>query len=526
MKMSKRNIGITTAMFLLALSLFFVDAGLLGAAEQKSTPKQPPAPRYGGTMRIYHTTSDAISIGYPAKLLRNSNRFASPAVETLFRSDKTGKPIPWLATGYKNDVKKNAIIITLRKDIKFHDGTDFNAEAVKWNLEECMAAKTGGTENFKSIDVVDNYAVQINLSEWDSTVLSNLAMTVGLMVSPTACKKNGAEWAAKNPVGTGPFQFVSWEKGIRISYKKFPSYWIKGKPYLDKVEFVIIDDTNTQEMSFKAGEAELIDSMFPVDLPGLEKRGYNIVRGRPGSGAYGMIPDSANPASPFANLKVRQAVQYAIDTNAIIKGVFQCENEAANQYVSKTHWGYNKKVIGYPYNPAKAKKLLAEAGYPNGFKTTIYASNVAMVNKPWIAVQQFLKEVGIDAQMELIPQPRLVEMAYGGKWQGLLPTSISPNPDVVVPLSQKYAGNGNYTQMLLPDDYLKAVQKTLTAPTMESKQKYVQEVMKLLVDKYCLMIFMFCPSEYAISQTYIHNHGFMDTPNTAIWTPEEAWMDK
>ncbi len=526
MKRWESRPSITATVLILFLFSFAICSGFLFAAEPKKDSKQL-TPKYGGTMRIYNQTSDGVSIGYPAKLIRNSNRFAAPAVETLFRSDKSGKPAPWLAAGYKNDVKNKAITITLKKGITFHDGTDFNAEAVKWNLEQCMSAKTPGTEKFQSIDVMDNYTVKINLREWDSTIISNLAMTIGLMISPAACKKNGAEWAANNPVGTGPFQFVSWEKGIRISYKKFPGYWIKGKPYLDKIEFVIVDDTNTQEMSFKAGEAELIDTMFPVDLPDLEKRGYNIVRGRPGSGAYGMVPDSANPTSPFSKLKVRQAAQHAIDTDAIIKGVFQGENEAANQYVSKTHWGYNKNVAGYPYNPAKAKKLLAEAGYPNGFKTTIYASNVAMVNKPFIAAQQFLKEVGIDAQIELVTRQRQDEMTYAGKWQqGLVPGSISPSPDVVIPLSQKFAGGGSWGQMALPEDYLKALKNALTAPTEESKQKYVQEIMKLMVDKHALMIFMWCPSEFVISQPYVHNHGFMATPNTALWTPEEVWLDK
>jgi hypothetical protein len=80
--------------------------------------------------------------------------------------------------------------------------------------------------------------------------------------------------------------------------------------------------------------------------------------------------------------------------------------------------------------------------------------------------------------------------------------------------------------MALPDDYLKAIQKALTAPTEQAKQKSIQEIMKLMVDKYALMIFMWCPSEFAISQKYVHNHGYMETPNTALWTPEEVWLDK
>jgi peptide/nickel transport system substrate-binding protein len=223
MKNLKIGTFIVVVGLLLATSLLFVYARPLFAA----------APRYGGTLRLSDYGNGA-SIGWPAKMLPVvSMRQASPTVEPLFRTDNTGKPAPWLATGFTNDVVAKTLTLTLRKGIKFHDGTDFNAEAVKWNLDQCMSAKSSGTEMFKSIDVIDDYTVRIHLSDWDSTLTGNLAQPLGMMISPTAYKKNGQEWCAKNPVGTGPFQFVSWEKDVRTISKKFDGYWQKGKPYLD-----------------------------------------------------------------------------------------------------------------------------------------------------------------------------------------------------------------------------------------------------------------------------------------------------
>ncbi|HEX2965681.1 MAG TPA: ABC transporter substrate-binding protein, partial [Syntrophorhabdaceae bacterium] len=158
-------------------------------APSKETKSTALKPQYGGTLRIADMT-DGTMIGYPPKLLRvYANRQVAPAVETLFRTDNSGKPVPWLVTAYKEDPKKQAITLTLRKGVKFHDGTDFNAEAVKWNLDQCATEKAPGAEKFKSIDVVDPFTVRIQLTEWDNTVLSNLAQTIGMMVSPAACKK-------------------------------------------------------------------------------------------------------------------------------------------------------------------------------------------------------------------------------------------------------------------------------------------------------------------------------------------------
>lgn len=385
-------------------------------------PTVPPAPRSGGTLRV-GTASDGTSIGFPPKHLPVvSQRQAAPALEPLLRTDKSGKIIPWLASDYKNDVAAKAVTLTLQKGVRFHDGTDFNADAVKWNLEQYVAAKSGGTEKFKSIDVVDDFTVRINLTDWDNTVTSNLAYTLSMIISPTAYKTKGADWILNNPVGTGAFEFVSWTKDGKTIYKKFGSYWRKGQPYLDGVQFIPITETTTRQLSFRQGELDIVLGLAPEDRAGLEKDGYLIAGTRIGSGATSLVPDSANPNSPWSKLQVRQAAQYAIDTDAIVKAIFVTEAEPANQWIYKGHWGYNPDVKGYPFDPAKAKQLLAEAGYPNGFKTKItYLGTDAASARPYTAVQGFLKAVGIDADLDPATSARWNEVALaGGKWEGLL----------------------------------------------------------------------------------------------------------
>jgi len=524
----KKKTVLSNLIYLGVALCLLISMPILSWAQPKPTPTQPAAPKYGGTMRL-SDVSDGASIGYPPKLLTvGGMRQAAPSIETLFRVDKTGKPAPWLATGYANDVPAKAITLALRKGVKFHDGTDFNAEAVKSNLDQYKSARASGTEKFKSIDVIDDYTVRINLTEWDSTVISNLAQPLGMMISPTAYKKNGEEWCANHLVGTGPFQFVSWEKDVRTTYKKFDGYWQKGKPYLDGIVWTPIFDSITRQLSLKAGELDLALRLAAKDLAGLEKDGFMVTRRNVGSGVVSLIPDSANPKSPFADVRIRQAAQYAIDTESIVKSVFMGEAEPANQWIYKAHWGYNPSVVGYPYNPTKAKKLLADAGYPNGFKTKILYRTNPQEDQTFTAVQGYLKAVGIDAELDPAQKGRYDQTAVqGGKWEGLIHGNFWSNPDVTATVAQQYTGGGKYfTQMLVPEDYVKAIQNAVTASDFEIKQKYTQEAMKLMIDKHCLQIVLYCPWDFAISKASLHNHGFLSTPNTAWWTPEDAWLER
>ncbi len=533
MKSYTKGTFVIIATLFIATLLLCTDAQEVFAAQQKNTQTKTtaaksPTPVYGGTLKVADQY-DGVSIGYPPKMVRvHSSRQATPALETLFRTDKSGQNAPWLAESSKNNIAGKYITITLKKGIKFHDGTDFNAEAVKWNLDQCIAAKSQGTETMKSIDVIDNYTIRINLTEWDSTVMTNLSQPIGMMISPTAYKKNGEEWCAKNPVGTGPFQFVSWEKEVRTIYKKFPGYWQKGKPYLDGIEWIIMPDQLTQMMSLKKGELDLVWYVSAKDLSALQKEGYVANFGSSGSGSLALIPDSANPKSPFFDVRVRRATQHALNLDSLIQPIYFGAAETANQWVYKDHWGYNKKVVGYPYDPVKAKKLLVEAGYPNGFKTKIMYRTNPQDDQLFTAIQAFLKAVGIDAELVPMTTGAFDKIGFsGGKWEGLLQNAVSQNPDIIAALAARYAGGGQYfVSMLLPDDYLKAIKNGVNAADFKAKQKWAQEAMKSMTDKYALQITISCRYPFAIGKPTVHNHGVMGSPNAGLWTPEEAWLEK
>lgn len=494
-----------------------------------AVPRLTPTagPRYGGVLRLADA-ADGASIGYPPQLITWGQRQVCPAIETLLQIDGSGQPIPWLASNYTSDVSAKTITLTLQKGVKFHDGTDFNADAVKWNLETYATAKTAGTNKFKSVDSVDATTVRINLTDWDNTVVTGLTQLTGMMISPTAFKQNGQDWALTHPVGTGPFQLVSWQKDVKTTYKKFEAYWQPGRPYLDGIEWTPITDPVTRELTLRKGDVDLVLSLDPKAMSALQKDGFIVGGHRVGSGARSLVPDSANSKSPFADIRVRQAAQYAIDNQAIVDTILAGGGEGVNQYGYKGHWGYNDSVVGYPYNPTKAKQLLVEAGYANGFKTKLAYSNATQPLELWPAVQAYLKAVGIDADLDSAPATRWQQMALqAGGWEGLILAGAQTTPDLAAALSLRFTGGGQfYTQMILPDDYLKAVRDAIAAPTFEAKQKSTQDAIKLMVDKYAMLITLYSQTEPVVSARYVKNHGFMETPDTTMYSPSEAWLDK
>jgi peptide/nickel transport system substrate-binding protein len=520
MKTSEKAVAVRVLIgLLLAGFTMFVSVQTIIAAQ--------PKPRYGGTLTLSDMVEEQ-NIGYPPRMTNPpQQRQGAPALETLFRMDNTGKLTPWLATAIKEDPKAMTITLTLQKGVKFHDGTDFNAEAVKWNLEQSTTERSLGTEKIKSVEAIDSSTVRINLTSWDSTFTSSLSVNTGLMISPAAFKKNGADWCSNNPVGTGPFQIVSRQQGSRTSFKKFDGYWQKGKPYLDGIEFTYVQDPLTREMSLKKKEIDFIDTTYAGNLKAMEKEGFVVKRRLQPAGSRGFVFDSANPQSPFADVKVRQAVCYAIDTNAINNTIYYGEHKPAFQMAANGTWAYNPSIVGYPYNPAKAKKLLADAGYAKGFKTKFFYWSSPETDQMLASMQNYLKAVGIDAELEPLNVGRWLQLVRGGKWEGML-MGVGSGVDVLAMLNGMYTGasSGKLVQMLAPPDYLKAIKSGIEAKDFKSKQKYTQEAMKLMTDKYCLYLFLFIASEFSAQQPYVYDHGFLGSVNTGLWTPENAWVDK
>lgn len=285
------------------------------SVKPSATPSETPLS--GGILRVI-TPSAIANLGSNKVGLSGADLVqAAPAIETLLRNDAQGQLVPWLATGWKIGDDKASVTFTLRQGVKFHDGADFNADAVKFNMDTFRASAQAELKAVTSIDVIDPYTVKLTLSQWQTSFLSNFAWAPGRMISPTAIKTHDDQWLLTHPVGTGPFQFVSFVTNSKLTYKKFDGYWQKGKPYLDGIEISMLTDYTVALMSFKSGEADISGAVLPAQVDDLKTAGYTVSFSP--AAAQGLAGDSANPDSPFAKLQVRQALGHAIDMDALNK---------------------------------------------------------------------------------------------------------------------------------------------------------------------------------------------------------------
>jgi peptide/nickel transport system substrate-binding protein len=356
-------------------------------------------PKSGGTLRVILSPDLQNAGGLPWELWGPQMMAGQFMLESLFIGTKSGELEPGLAESYELAPDMMSMTIKLKQGIKFHDGSDFNADVVKWNLEHYM--KAGMAPSFKTVTVVDPYTVKIDYNFWSNTNL--VSIRDGLwIISQANYEKNGEEYARNNPCGTGPFVFKSYENAVNMEMTRNPNYWQQGKPYLDAVEILFVADYMTQGTMLQAGEADVIGNQgLNKSAKDLKDAGFVIETYLPE--CWAIQPDAGNADSPYKDQKVREAVEYAIDRQALADAFGYGFWTAVNQIPGPDATIYNQNPpLVRNYDPAKAKQLLAEAGYPDGFKTSLVMLQFANKDQV-VAVQAMLAEVGIDAEL-VIPE--------------------------------------------------------------------------------------------------------------------------
>jgi peptide/nickel transport system substrate-binding protein len=502
--------------FCVAFALLFF--GYVDGAKAQS-------PRYGGILRI--VVQEPFSLGFPGTMTGQTDGQTSSAVlETLFRFDEAGNFVPLLATDYKTDPAAKTITIALRKGVKFHDGSDFNAEIAKWNMETYKAQNRRPELNkVGSIDVIDSHTIRLNLVTFDNTMLMSLANAAdaGRMMSKKAFDDHGREWCEFHPVGTGPFQFESREKDAFIKYKRFDGYW-GGKPYLDGIDNLIIQDDTVALMAFKSGKLDIYNPRQTLNAKNLEKEGkYNMVR-RPMGQVPALCGYVKDPESPFTKLKVRQAMSYAVNVNALAEGFGMGYWKIQNQWAIPGTWGYNNDIKGYDYNPEKAKQLLAEAGYPNGFKTTL---NFFNFGKNYVdemtAIQRFLKEVGIDGELNGVKRNGFVDMASLGKgWVGVCRMQGYSSLDPLVKYAN-YAAGKEFAGGYIPPGFKELWDRATRAPDFETKKRLTHELMKMSVDG-CIATHLYVKMSPIFKTKKLHDDLYGEV--AYAYLSPKAWMEE
>lgn len=364
-----------------------------------------------------HDTNDTLAYSIQKTML-----------EGLFGFDKNMKVVSVLAESYTSNTSATEFTIKLRKGVKFQDGTEFNAAAAKANLDRLsdQTQKLKRNSLFSMVsktDVVDDNTIKIALKYPFGAMINTLAHPAGMMISPKALQQYGKE-VSKHPVGTGPYSFKEWIPGTKLTVVKNDKYWGTQAQY-NSITFKAVKEDGSRVAMIQTGEADFI---YPVPTMQIDKlkadKNISIQQGP--SMVVRYVSMNVNK-KPFDNIKVRQALNYAIDKKAFAQVVFNGFSAPMKSIIAPNVQFYSEQKQ-YDYDIEKAKQLLKEAGYADGFKTTLWSGNTSTALKVDEFLQQQLAKVGVT--VTVVPQESAalndkvfnvskgskgdVEMYYGG----------------------------------------------------------------------------------------------------------------
>ena len=345
--------------------------------------------------------------------------------------DESTEIEPALAESWESSEDGLTWQFNLRREVKFHDGTPFNADAVLFSLNRqhdpnhpfhnvggsyTYWSYTGLAEIVEEITAPDAYTVRITLKRPYAPFIYTIAMTPFSIVSPTALQKWGVDFK-NHPVGTGPFKFVRWDREDKVVLEVNTDYW-EGRPPLDRIIFRSIPDNSVRLIELQNGSIHAMEFPNPDDLSQIRADSQLRIIEQPGMnvGYLAMNFDK----KPFDNLKVRLAVNHAINKHEIVTELYQGMGIPAKNPIPPTVWSYDDSIEEYTYDPAKAKALLAEAGYSEGFETTLWALPVP---RPYIpdgsalaaAIQSDLRHVGVKAKIVTFDWGTYLEKTKNGE---------------------------------------------------------------------------------------------------------------
>ncbi len=357
----------------------------------------------GGTLK-YGLSSEPASLE-PVKASGTVQRVLKEAIyRGLFGFDSTGKMTNELAASC--EVSADNLKYTIKIiDAKFHNGDAVTAQDVVYTFERILNADTGASFRqelsvISSVVASDNKTIVFTLKEACEPFLQYLALPESAIVSKSYTESKGGKLDT-TPMGAGPFKFVSWTKGQKLIVEKFADYYKENKPNLDKIEFSFYADEDARTNALKSGEIGMLDYVAWKDIPAL-KSDSNLTLDEQ-KGPVMILSFNMN-TKPLNDPKVRQAISFAINRENIINMAFNGQGIQCTGFVIREgDVGYNKDLANFfSYNVEKAKQLLAEAGYPNGFSCRLLASSsYSMHQQTAIAVQSDLKAIGIEVTLDL-----------------------------------------------------------------------------------------------------------------------------
>ncbi len=367
----------------------------------------------GGTLVIASTTDPGTGLDVPNVDDNPGEQLNHMVFENLVKFNPKLELVPGLAETWEQSKDGITWTFKLRKGVKFHDGSPFNAQAAKASFDRLMGPEKPLKRSLyegvvKSVEASDDYTLKFNLERPFAFFLNNLAHSASAIVNQEVVKKLGPDIKRNSTgAGTGPFKFQELVLGDRWVAVANDEYW-GGRPKLDKVIVKVVPEGNARVLMLEAGDAQAALHLGPENVARLEKN--NKIKLDIYQSTRALYIGINNQKKPFDNMKVRQALNYAVDKTAIVKSVLEGLAVAIPGPVAPTLNGYADVPVT-PYDPEKAKALLAEAGLPNGFQTTLWTPKGRWIKDFEMvqAVQQQLGKVGVQVKLETMEWAALIK---------------------------------------------------------------------------------------------------------------------
>lgn len=527
----QKEIKMKKVFSVMLIALLVVAAVFANGSKEQTVNPSAVESKKGGEITIIAPAEVTSMLWYNIQSFDDKFQSMLTVYETLFRCTPEGTVEPYLADNYVANKNDLSYTITLKKGIKFHDGSELTAEVAAWCLNTYLQngiKSKAYFSNVKDFEVVDAYSFKVNLKSWDATIPYALARESGIMASKSTFDAKGADYLATNPVGTGPFAFKSWTRDVEKVFVKFPEYW-QGEPNLDLVTTKIFADSLVSQAAMQNGSAEVFYCTDYDLVDTLKAVGCEANLGLPSQIALLCFNCTDEKNNPFYDVNVRKAIGYAIDKDAILAAIYSGYGAVTNQFSAEASVFYNKDVEGTTYNPTKAKQMLADAGYPNGFNTTLIVRNDTMQVNCVTAIQSMLAEVGVNVKIDIQDSGDFSANLTG--WHtGMFFHTASLPIDITTQMASMFRQGLSgivlgLNSLIRSDELNSAIMGAVGAATSEEAWNSIHNAQVVLIDELCDLNPIVTVYQPVITSSKLHDHG-INTVEYDYGTLWKAWVEK
>ena len=432
---------------------------------------------------------------------------------------------PGLAEGWEISEDGMSYMFVLREGVTFHDGTPLKASDVKFTFERLVDPETASTSaselaSMKSIEATDDRTVVITLNAPDAAFLTNLAQPALVIYSEAFVKANNND-ISQVAMGTGPFRFVEYVPNTRIVLEKNPDYWEEGLPYLDGIEMTIAADDTSRTAAIVSGAVDFIEYVPLRDVDTLQQDPNLALAGDTNTNIRFIGFNLSK--EPFDNPLVRQAIAAVVDREAMLGPTVFGHGTPVEALFPPDFWAALQQEVR-PADVERAKSLMEEAGHADGFSTTITSwSQYSFLSNAAVVLQEQLRQIGIEAELNLVENATMVDQVYVGKTYDIAVTGESAyvDPNTLILPNFKSGESGNFVNYSNPEvDAL--IEQGIATTDQDERARIYQEIQTILLED-LPWVNLFVANQYEAMKTNVK--GYVHIPTGSNIAFRTTWIE-